>query len=88
MSDVYTLDPQTEAAVKAGVASGRYASAAVLLKQAVDLLDDRDRRRQALDLALDRGIADVEAGRDYDLDEVFDELEARYASPEVVAPRS
>ncbi len=83
-SDVHTLDPQTEAAV----ASGRYASAAVLLKQAVDRLHDRDRRRQALDLALDKGIADVEAGGVYDLDEVFDELEARYASPEAVATRS
>ena len=82
-SDVHTLDPQTEAAV----ASGRYASA-VLLKQAVDRLHDRDRRRQALDLALDKGIADVEAGRVCDLDEVFDELEARYASPEAVATRS
>ena len=32
-----------------------------------------------LDAMLAVGIADVEAGRVHDLDEVFDELEAKYA---------
>ena len=43
------------------------------------LIEKRERRLAALDRALERGIADVEAGRVHNADDVFDELDAKYA---------
>lgn len=82
MSSTVTLDPASSAFVEAEVASGRFHSASDVIVHALKLVRDRARHEAELDAALEKGIADVEAGRDYDLDEVFDELEARYASAE------
>jgi antitoxin ParD1/3/4 len=40
----------------------------------------RERRLAAVDAAIGRGIADINAGRVHDADTVFDELEARYTA--------
>jgi len=83
MPSSYTLGKHFEAFVQAQLASGRYGNASEVLRDALRLMEARERRLAALDAALERGIADVEAGRVYDADEVFDELEARYtAMPE------
>jgi len=42
-------------------------------------MEERERHLAVIDAAIERGIADVEAGRVHDADAVFDELEARYA---------
>ena len=47
-----------------------------------DLSEDAERLTQALDVSIARGVAD--AGRVHDLDEVCDDLDARYA--QMVAP--
>jgi antitoxin ParD1/3/4 len=77
MPSSYTLGKHFEAFVQAQLASGRYGNASEVLRGALRLMEERERRLAALDAALERGIADVEAGRVYDADEVFDELEAR-----------
>jgi len=76
MPSSYTLGKHFEAFVQAQLASGRYGNASEVLRDALRLMEERERRLAALDAALERGIADVEAGRVYDADEVFDELEA------------
>jgi antitoxin ParD1/3/4 len=45
---------------------------------ALRLMEDRERRLAAVDAAIERGLADIEAGRVHDADAVFNELEARY----------
>lgn len=50
------------------------------MHDALRLMKERERRLAAFDAAIERGVADVEAGRMHDADTVFDELEARYAS--------
>jgi antitoxin ParD1/3/4 len=79
MSDSYTLGQHFEAFIQAQLASGRYADASEVVRDALRLMEQRERRLAAVDAALERGLADIEAGRVHDADAVFDELEARYA---------
>ncbi len=73
------------------VASGRYASVSDYLG---DLIS-RDRAATAtdarwladLDASVARGVADSDAGRVFDAEDVFDELEARYLAM-VASPQS
>jgi antitoxin ParD1/3/4 len=60
------------------VDSGRYNSKSEVLREGIRLVDERERRLEALDAALARGLADVEAGRVRPIQDVFDELKARY----------
>ncbi|MBB3236427.1 type II toxin-antitoxin system ParD family antitoxin [Phyllobacterium endophyticum] len=60
------------------VESGRYNSKSEVLREGIRLVDERERRLEALDAALARGLADVEAGRVRPIQDVFDELKARY----------
>lgn len=60
------------------VKSGRYHSKSEVLREGVRLLQERERRLEALDLAIGRGLADADAGRLADAEEVFDALKARY----------
>ncbi len=80
MPSSYTLGKHFEAFVQAQLASGRYNNASEVLRDALRLMEERERKLAALDAAIERGIADSEAGRVHDLDEatgeVLAELEA------------
>jgi antitoxin ParD1/3/4 len=75
MPSSYTLGKHFETFVQAQLASGRYNNASEVLRDALRLMEERERKLAALDAAIARGIADVEAGRVFDTDEVFVELE-------------
>ncbi len=60
------------------LASGRYNNASEVLRDALRLMEDRERRLAALDAVIERGVADIGAGRVTDADTVFDRLEAKY----------
>jgi antitoxin ParD1/3/4 len=62
------------------VRSGRYRSREEVLREGIRLMQEREAKLAALDAAIARGIADVEAGRVKPADEVFDRLEAKYAA--------
>ena len=72
------LGSKLEAFVAKLVASGRYNSKSEVLREGLRLLHEREVRLAALDAALARGLADIEAGRVTPADEVFDRLEAKY----------
>lgn len=60
------------------VASGRYNSKSEVLREGVRLVEEREKRLEALDQALAKGLADVEAGRVRPAKEVFEELRQKY----------
>ena len=79
MPTSYTLGRHFESFVQAQLASGRYNNASEVLRDALRLMEARERRLSALDTVIERGMADVTAGRVVDAETVFDRLEARYA---------
>ena len=80
MPSSYSLGPHFEAFIQAQLSSGRYNNASEVLRDALRLMEERDRRLASLDASIARGLADIEAGRVSDADAVFDELEARYTA--------
>ena len=72
------LGTQLETFVANLVSSGRYGSKSEVLREGVRLIQDREARLAALDAALARGLADIDAGRFSPAEEVFDRLEAKY----------
>lgn len=75
MPSSYTLGKHFETFVQAQLASGRYNNASEVLRDALRLMEDRERKLAALDSAIARGLADIENGRVTDADDVFDALE-------------
>lgn len=69
-----------ESTVKRLVESGRYNSRSEVLREGVRLVEEREKALIALDAALERGLADADAGRVNDADEVFGALKARYSA--------
>lgn len=76
MPSSYTLGQHFETFVQGQLASGRYNNASEVIRDALRLMEDRERRMTALDSAIARGMADIQAGRVHDLDAVCDELDA------------
>jgi antitoxin ParD1/3/4 len=78
MPSSYTLGPHYEAFVKGQLASGRYNNKSEVVRDALRLMEERERRLAALDAAIMRGGADADAGHTEDAETVFDALEAKY----------
>ena len=60
------------------VASGRYSSESEVLREGVELIQEREARLAVLDEAIMSGLASLDAGRGKPAAEVFDRLEAKY----------
>jgi antitoxin ParD1/3/4 len=65
--------------VQRQLAGGRYDNASEVLRDALRLMEERERRLRALDGALERGVASIKSGRVQPAEDVFDRLEAKYA---------
>ena len=63
MPSSYTLGARFETLIQELVQSGRYNNASEVVRDGLRMIEDRERRLAALDAAIERGIADVEAGR-------------------------
>jgi antitoxin ParD1/3/4 len=72
------LGKRLEAFVNRLVETGRYNSRSEVLREGVRLVQEREAKLAALDTAIARGLADVEAGRVKPASAVFDRLERKY----------
>jgi len=72
------LGKQLESYIQQLVDTGRYGSKSEVLREGVRLVQDRETKLAALDDALTRGMADINAGRVKPANEVFDRLEEKY----------
>jgi antitoxin ParD1/3/4 len=72
------LGKQLEAYIQTLVKTGRYGSKSEVLREGIRLVQDRETRLTALDAAIERGLADIEAGRTVPAEDVFGRLEDKY----------
>jgi antitoxin ParD1/3/4 len=82
MPSSYTLGSHYEAFIKRQLASGRYNNASEVVRDALRLMEEREKRLKSLDKMIYRGIAQADTGLVYDAEQVFDELEAKQAARE------
>ena len=85
MTMTVDLGPQLEQAVEDLIRNGRYRSKSEVLREGLRLVQDREARLTELRAKIAEGLAAADAGDVYDAEEVFAELEARYAAMAGVA---
>ncbi|KFL30051.1 addiction module antitoxin [Devosia riboflavina] len=78
MASSANLGQHLEDYVSELIKTGRYQSRSEVLREGVRLLEEREKRLVALDVAIARGLADAEAGRVTPVGEVADRLAAKY----------
>ncbi|WP_298326523.1 type II toxin-antitoxin system ParD family antitoxin [Asticcacaulis sp.] len=88
MPSSYSLGAHFENFIQTQLASGRYNNASEVLRDALRLMEDRERRLAAFDAAIQEGLRDAEAGRVHDIEDVFAELDAELAALENRQPHS
>jgi len=74
------LTPALEKVVNDLVGAGRYGSKSEVLREGLRLVQEREAQFKKLEAELEKGLADIRAGRVHSMDEVFDELEAHFAA--------
>jgi antitoxin ParD1/3/4 len=74
-----TLPPEMASFIRQKVNSGLYGSNSEIIREALRGMMDRDRRLERLDTAIAQGVADADAGRVQDIDDVRAELRERFA---------
>ena len=74
------LGKSLESYIQRLVESGRYGSKSEVLREGVRLVEEREKRLAALDMAIERGLADIEAGQTHAIEDVAVELAQRYSS--------
>ncbi len=79
MPSSYTLGSHFAAFVQAQLTSGRYNNASEVLRDALRLMEERERRLAALDTVIARGLSDIESGHVSPAGDVFDSLDKKYA---------
>jgi antitoxin ParD1/3/4 len=74
-----TLPSEMATFIRQKVDSGLYSSNSEIIREALRGMMERERRLEQLDIAIAQGVADAEAGRVQEIDEVRTELRGRFA---------
>lgn len=74
------LGARLESYVSKLVESGRYGSKSEVLREGVRLVEEREKRLAVLDAEIERGLADIDAGRTHAIEDVTDELTQRFSA--------
>ena len=80
------LGKKLEQTVNDLIKSGRYNSRSEVLREGVRLVEEREARLAALDVAIARGVADGDASRINHVASTLDRLSARYSSTTPTKP--
>ena len=78
MDHSFSIGADYEAFVEDAMKTGRYETPDDVVREGLRLLQELEEQRTELDLSIARSIADADAGRVHDAEEVFDRLEAKY----------
>lgn len=78
MDSNFEIGADYEAFIADAVKTGRYDSPGDVVRESLRLLQEREEERTELELSIARSVADADAGRVHDAEEVFDRLEAKY----------
>lgn len=78
MASSANLGQHLEQYVSELIKNGRYQSRSEVLREGIRLVEEREKRLVALDAAIERGLADADAGRVKPVREVADRLVAKY----------
>lgn len=78
MASSVDLGSKLESVVAKLVSKGRYGSKSEVIREGVRMVEEREKRLEELDRALERGLADAKAGRIKPAEEVFARLEVKY----------
>lgn len=78
MSDTAHLGQHLENYVDELIKSGRFTSRNDVLREGVRLVEEREKRLGVLDSAIERGLADADAGRKTTAREIASRLSAKY----------
>lgn len=79
MATRITLENHFEAFVQGQLATGRYTEPGEVVRDALRLMEERERRLADLDAAAARSHADIKAGLTRPIEDVTDRLMAKYA---------
>ena len=79
MDERFDLGKDIESLVEEVLETGHYASREEIFSAGVRLLHEREKKRADLEAALLEGIADADAGRVIDAEDVFRELDEKFA---------
>jgi antitoxin ParD1/3/4 len=75
-----SLGPHFDDFVEGQLSGGPDNNASAAPRDAPRLKEERERRLATLDASIARGLADIEAGRVHEADDVFQEIEAELAA--------
>jgi antitoxin ParD1/3/4 len=78
MASSANLGPKLETYVTELVKNGRYNSRSEVLREGIRLVEEREKRLALLDTAINRGLADADAGRGKPVDDIERDLIAHY----------
>jgi antitoxin ParD1/3/4 len=79
------LSPALEKVMNDLVSAGRYGSKSEVLREGLRLVQEREAKLEKLHEDLEKGMVDIRAGRTHSVEEVFDELEAYFATKAAAA---
>jgi antitoxin ParD1/3/4 len=78
MERSFDIGKEQEAFIDEAVSTGRFETADDVVRESLRLLQEREAAHKRFEAEIAQSIADADAGRVHDAEEVFDRLERKY----------